>query len=138
VPCFGKLVLSRITIPARGGMTMRKPAPHTLGVARRMRHEMLERLVTVGIVDAFQHRAHRLAPTIAEQPDPVVAKRTALGDVSEFLLEGFEPRHQAIQPRGRIPWQQHRGSAYKYRDQYNVLKSDRSRDRFRQSNDLTR
>ena len=45
VPCFGKLVPSRIRTPRALRHPRAQPLPHRLGVPRRMRDEMLERLI---------------------------------------------------------------------------------------------
>ena len=76
---------------------------------------MLERLIGARIADALQHRAHRLAATVAQQPEQIATKRAALRDVREADLERLEPRAQAVEPRRRIARQsrQHRAAAYR-------------------------
>src|SRR5262245_60565362 len=81
-----------------------------------MTEEMLKRLIGAGVVNALPHRAHRLAPTVAQQPGQIPAKRAALRDVSERALERLEPRAQTIEPRRCIARQQHRASAYRNGD----------------------
>jgi hypothetical protein len=67
-----------------------------------MRDEVLERLIGPRIADAFEHRAHRFASTVAQQPQQIPAKRPALRDVREADLERLEPGAQLIEPRRRI------------------------------------
>ena len=78
---------------------------------------MLERLIRARIADALQHRAHRFAAAVAQQPEQVAAKRAALRDVREAHLERLEPFAQAIEPRRRTARQsrQHRAAAYRTR-----------------------
>ena len=76
--------------------------PHAFGTPRGMRDEMLKRLIGPRIGDALEHRAHRLAATVAEQPQQVPTKRPALRDMPEAHFERLEPRAQAVEPRRRI------------------------------------
>ena len=93
-------------------------APHGVGRPRRIGDEMLERLIGARIADALQHRAHRLAAAVAQQPEQIAAKRAALGHVREADLERLEPFAQAVEPRRRIARQsrQHRNAAYRTRE----------------------
>ena len=89
--------------------------PQALGAPRRMRDEMLERLIRPRIGDALEHRAHRLAATVAEQAEQVATKGAALRDVTEAHLERLEPVAQLIEPRRSVARQsrQHRATAYR-------------------------
>jgi hypothetical protein len=83
--------------------------PHVLGHPRRLADEMLKGFVAARGVDACQHRAHRLAATVAQQAEQVPTERASLCHVPEAVLERLEPRAQAIEPRRRIA-RQHRRS----------------------------
>jgi hypothetical protein len=89
-----------------------KLAPNVGGGPRRIGDEVLERLIRTGVVDSLEHRAHRLAATVAQQAEQIPTKGAALGHVAEGAFERLEPVGQAIQPRRRIPRQQHRAAAY--------------------------
>ena len=114
-PCLGKLVPSRISTPAALGDHRAQLPPDALGAPRRMRDEMLKGLIGPRIADALEHRAHRLAPTVAQQPEQIPTKRAALRHVREADLERLEPLAQAIEPRRRVARQsrQHRAAAYR-------------------------
>ena len=114
-PCLGKLVPSRISTPRALGNHRAQLPPDALGAPRRMRDEMLERLIRPGIGDALEHRAHRLAATVAEQAEQVATKGPALRDVTEAHLERLEPVAQLIEPRRSVARQsrQHRATAYR-------------------------
>ena len=79
------------------GQDRPQPSPDLVGTPRRIGDEMLNRLVGPGLGDARQHRFHRLARAVAEQPLHVPAQRHLLGAMPEALLEGFEPPHEAAQ-----------------------------------------
>ena len=115
-PCFGKLVPSRISTPSRSGIVARS-CRHTTSAAGRVGNEMLEGLIRPWIADALQHGTHRLASTVAEQPEQIPSKRAALRDMSEADLERLEPVAQAVEPRRRVARQsqQHRATAYRTR-----------------------
>ena len=87
-----------------------QPTPDLLRHPRGIGDEMLKRLIGAGIVDARQHRAHRLASTVAQQAQHVPPKRAALRDVAETIFELLEPREQMIQPRGCVARQQRDGT----------------------------
>ena len=80
--------------------------------------EVLKGLIRVGIADALQHRAHRLAATVAQQPEQVATKRPRLRHVREAHLERLEPMAQSIEPRRRIARQsrEHCPAAYRTRE----------------------
>jgi hypothetical protein len=80
---------------------------------RRIGDEMLKGLIGAGIVHALEHRAHRLATTVAQQAEQIASESAALCHVAELALERLEPCRQAVQPGRRIPWQQHRAAAYR-------------------------
>ena len=93
---------SRISTPVRAGMCARN-CRHTCSA----RHgawvmKVLEGLIRARIADAREHRTHRLAGTVAEEPEEIATKRAPLRDVAEGRLEGLQPRQQTIDPRGRI------------------------------------
>ena len=92
-------------------------SPHGVGRPRRIGDEMLKRLIRARIADALQHRAHRFAAAVAQQPEQVAAKRAALRHVREAHLERLEPSAQAIEPRRRTAREsrQHRAAAYRTR-----------------------
>ena len=116
-PASGKLVPSRMRMPVRSGIVARRCRQTALGRPRRIGDEMLEGLIRARIAHALQHRAHRFAAAVAEQPEQIPAKRAALRDVREAHLERLEPLAQAIEPRRRTPRQsrQHRAAAYRTR-----------------------
>ena len=91
-----------------------QPLPHRLGVPRRMRDEMLERLIRAGIAEARPHRFHRLAPTVAQHAGDIPPQRAALALTTEALFEQLQPRQQPPQPRRRGVIQ-HRDAAYRTR-----------------------
>src|SRR4030095_737110 len=64
-----------------------QPFPEDLGVPRRMRDEMLKRLIGAGIAEARPHRFHRFAPTVAQQAGHIPTQRAALTLPTEVLLE---------------------------------------------------
>ena len=84
--------------------------------------EMLERLVGAGVADACQHRAHRLAATVAQQAQQIPTKRPALGGMPKAGLEGTEPCAQPIQPRRRIA-REHCTAAYPLGDRMTNVKN---------------
>ena len=89
--------------------------PDAVGTPRRVGNEVLERLIGARIGHALEHRAHRLAPAVAQQPEQIATEGTALRHVREADLERLEPRAQAVEPRRRVARQsrQHRGAAYR-------------------------
>ena len=86
-------------------------SPDALGAPGRMRDEVLKRLIRARIGDALEHRAHRLAPTVAQQPEQIATKRAALRDVREADLERLEPLAQAVEPRRRVARQSRLGAS---------------------------
>ena len=81
------------------GQDRPQASPDLVGPSRGIGDEVLERLVGPGFSDARQHRFHRLARAVAEQPLDVAAQRHVLGAMPEALFEGLEPPHQAAQLR---------------------------------------
>ena len=79
---------------------------------RGVRDEVLEGLIRARVVDARQHRAHRLPATVAQQPQHIPAERPPLRHVAERGLERLEPLNQSVQPRRRVERQQHRATTY--------------------------
>ena len=94
-PDFGKLVSSRIRIPVRSGMTAPQTPPHDLGIPRRMRDEVLERLVRRRLADPLEHRRHRLARAVAQQPVDILAQRHVLRAMAEAVQGLFRPSRAA-------------------------------------------
>src|SRR5438128_12222240 len=91
-------------------MQSRKPPiPALIRQPWRIGDEMLKRLIGAGIVDARQHRAHRLASTVAEQAQHVPPKRAALRDQAETIFELLEQPEQMIKPKGCVARQQSEG-----------------------------
>ena len=86
-PASGKLVPSRISTPVRSGITVRSCRQTRSALQGACGDEVLERLIGPGIGDALEHRAHRLASTVAEQPEQIATKRAALRDVREAHFE---------------------------------------------------
>lgn len=82
---------------------------------RRIGDEVLKGLIGARTADALQHRAHGLAPAVAQQAKQVPAKRATLRDVREATLERREPFAQPVEPRWRVARQsrQHRAAAYR-------------------------
>ena len=108
------------------GQARSQPAPHPFGVPRRVRDEMLKRLIRRRLADAGEHRRHRLARTVAQQPVDVLAQRHVLRAMTEAVLELIQPPRQSSQQRPRLSVE-HCGAAYSYSwNLYNVLKSDHS------------
>ncbi len=58
-------------------------------------NEVLERLIGARIGHALEHRAHRLAPAVAQQPEQIATEGTALRHVREADLERLEPRRSS-------------------------------------------
>ena len=114
-------------MPVRSGSHRPQPAPHDLGVPRRMRDEVLKRLIRRRLADAREHRRHRLARAVAQQPVDVLAQRHVLRAMTEAVLELIQPPRQPSQQRPRVPIE-HCGAAYRqFSEPYNVLNSDHSR-----------
>ncbi len=114
--------------------------PHGLGRPRRIGNEMLERLIRARIADALEHRTHRLAPTVAQQPEQVATEGAALGDVREAHFERLEPGAQAIEPRRRVGRQsrQHWDAAYRTRRKSTMSSNVITRGFSKESDDLTK
>lgn len=98
VPCFGKLVPSRINTPVRSGTLRAQARPHGRGVLRRMRNEVLEGLIP-GVAQSRPHCLHRFPATVAEQPRDIPTQRAALTSAPEAILERLQPCQQPTQPR---------------------------------------
>ena len=86
--------------------------PDRLGIPRRMRDEVLERLVRRRLADPLEHRRHRLARAVAEQPLDILPQRHVLRAMAKAVLELIEPPGQSPQqrPRGLV---EHCASAYR-------------------------
>ena len=96
-PLLGKARAVDDQQPGAFGQHRPQAAPDLLGVPRGVGDEVLERLIGPGLGDPRQHRLHRFACAVAEQPLNVPAQRQVLRAMSDALLEGFEPPHQAEQ-----------------------------------------
>ena len=81
-----------------------QPFPQPLGVPRRVGDEVLKGLIGRRLRDPRQHRRHRFAGAVAEQPIDVLAKRDALSPVPKAVLKLIEPTGQPSQegPRALI------------------------------------
>ena len=88
-----------------------KPTPDRFGIPRRMRDEVLERLIRRRLADTRQHRRHRLADAVAQQAVDILPQRYVLRPVAEAVLELIQPPCQSPQQRGRVPIE-HRTAAY--------------------------
>ena len=75
--------------------------PDPLGVPRGMRDEMLKRLVRDRLGDARQHRLHRLALAVAEDPLHIGPQRQQLRAMAKAAFELLQPPDEALNPRGR-------------------------------------
>ena len=58
----------------RSGITVRSCRHIRSALHGRVGDEVLKRLIRAGIGDALEHRAHRLAATVAQQPEQIAAK----------------------------------------------------------------
>ena len=83
--------------PLAFGQHRPQAPPDAVGAPRGVGDEVLKGLVGPRIGYARQHRFHRLARAVAEQPLDVPAQGQLLGTMPEALLEGVEPPHQAVQ-----------------------------------------
>src|SRR5207237_3706840 len=90
-----------------------QPAPDDFGLPRGVRDEMLKRLIGRRLADPSQHRRHRLARAVAQQPVDVLAQRRMLRTMTEAVLELIQPPRQASQHRPRVPIE-HWASAYSH------------------------
>ena len=136
-PGFGKLVSSRIRIPLRSGSHGPQTTPDGLGIPRRVRDEMLERLVRRRLADARQHRRHRLARAVAQQPVDVLAQRHVLRPVTETVLELIEPPRQPTQQRPRVPIE-HARAAYRNQRKRTMSSIPITREFLRESDEVTK
>ena len=94
------------------GQSRPQPTPDRLGVPRRVRDEVLKRLIGRRLADARQHRGHRLAGAVAQQPVDILAQRHVLRAMTEAVLELIQPSRQSAQQRPRVPIE-HCGAAYR-------------------------
>ena len=78
-----------------------QPTPDRSRVPRRVRNEVLEGLIRDRLGHARQHRLHRLALAVAEDPLHVRPQRHQLRAMAEAALELLEPAHQALDARRR-------------------------------------
>ena len=129
-PDFGKLVSSRIRMPGALRDHAPQPPPHDLGIPRRVRDEVLERLVGGRLGDPLEHGRHRLARAVAEQPVDILAQRHVLRAMAEAVLELIQPAGQPSQKRPRVLIEHCARSVPKPSKKYNVLNSDHSPDCF--------
>jgi hypothetical protein len=74
---------------------------------------MLKALVGDRVGDAGQHRLHRLAIAVAEQPVHIRPQREPLRTMAETALKRLEPANQALDARRRRAID-HRAPAYPF------------------------
>ena len=96
-PLFGKARAVENQQAFAFGHHRPQATPDCVGIPRRIGDEVLERLVGSGLGHPRQHRFHRLARAVAEQPLHVPSQRKHLRAVAEAHLECLEPRHQPTQ-----------------------------------------
>ena len=91
---------------------LQHPAPHGLPIPRGVRDEMLKRLIVPRIGHPRQHRVHRFARAVAQQPLQIAAQGRVLQAGTEAVLELLEiPQQPAYaRPCALI---EHRRSAYR-------------------------
>jgi hypothetical protein len=75
--------------------------PQRLGAPRRVRDEVLKRVIRARIARARPHRFHRLAAAVVEQARDVATQRSTLTLSSEAVFELLEPGQQPPQPGRR-------------------------------------
>ena len=97
VPLFGKARAVDDQHALALGQHLPQPSPDLVGPPGGVGDEMLEGLIGPGLGHARQHRVHRFARAVAEQPLHVPAQRQPLRPMPEALVERFEPPHQAAQ-----------------------------------------
>jgi hypothetical protein len=114
-----------------------QPAPHDLGIPRRVRDEVLKRLVGRRIADASEHRRHRLARAVAQQPVDILAQRRVLRPMTEAVLELIQPSRQSSQQRPRVPIE-HCGAAYRESAKRTMSSIQITRGFLRESDDVTK
>ena len=102
-----------------------------------MGDEMLEALVGRRIRQPREHRLHRLARAIAQQPGGVVPERHGLRAMAEARRERREPSHQALQHRGRVVVE-HRDAAYRKRSKRTMSSKVITASSMNESRDLTK
>ena len=88
-------------MPRRSGITARKRRQTRSASHGRMRDEMLKGLIGDRLGDARQHRLHRLALAVAEDPLDVGPQRQQLRAMAEAALELLEPADQSLNARRR-------------------------------------
>ena len=79
------------------GQDRQQPAPHGARTPRRMREEVLERGIGGGLDHPRQHRLHRLARAVAQQPLHVLAQRHVLRAMPKAVFELVEPARESSQ-----------------------------------------
>jgi hypothetical protein len=94
------------------GQHLEQPPPDPVGVPDCMGNEMLKALVGNRVGDAGQHRLHRLAIAVAEQPVHIRPQREPLRAMAEAALKRLEPANQALHARRRRAID-HRAPAYR-------------------------
>jgi glucose/arabinose dehydrogenase len=77
------------------GWTENGALPQDLGLPRGMGDEVLEGLIGGRLADPLEHRRHRLARAVAQQPVDVLAQRHVLRAMTEAVLELIQPSRQA-------------------------------------------
>jgi hypothetical protein len=99
-PLFRKAGAVEDQHPATFGQHLQQPTPDPVGIPRRMRDEVLKRLIRHRLRDTRQHRLHRFALAVAEHALHIRAQREPLRAMTEAALERLEPAHQSLNPRG--------------------------------------
>ncbi len=86
--------------------------PHHVGAPRRMRDEVLKRLIAARVAQSRPHRLHRLPTTVVEQARHIPTQRAALTLTREAIFELLQPCQQPTQPHRRCAIE-HRDAAYR-------------------------
>jgi hypothetical protein len=109
---FGKTRAVDDQHTAAFGQHLEQPSPDTVGIPGRMRDAVLKAVVGDRVGDAGQHRLHRLAIAVAEEPMHVRPQREPLSAMAKAALKRFEPANQALNARRRRAID-HRAPAYR-------------------------
>ncbi len=123
-PCFGKARAVEDQHAAAFGHHRAQPSPDAIRVPRRMRDEMLERLVRDRLGHPRQHRLHRLPLAVAEHALHVRPQRQQLRAMAKAALELLQPSDQSLHARRRSGIDQCAAALPNSSKKYNVLKSD--------------
>ena len=102
--------------------------PDALGIPRRMRDEVLQRLILARIAQPAMHRLHGLALAVVEQAVEILAGRVPLRLPTEARAESIQELAQAPQQRPCGP-RRHAGSVRDSARQYKCDLTDRGSER---------